>query len=293
MPSGGSGKNALKSSHRRADLHLVTVIIPTDGRALLLYSLRNRALSSGTLCCAEMSTLQRSAMYAHATLDASALAIRKIHLAEKTNRFEPAKVSLLKAFSPKVPTIVGRWLGGIVASRVRTKAETCAERAFFFRGIAFDLYSRLQEGNASDQEELASTIDPYVASLLEGELACKQVIVMFRRRNSQSQVAGAFEEMISALASLRESVLILRTVARGGSIPGLVFPVGNADSWETAVERQREVFSDIRSMVRSRDDGDIDPELLALAEAAISASDSRDLATDEEWAKRLSSGPLH
>jgi len=46
-------------------------------------------------------------------------------------------------------------------------------------------------------------------------------------------------------------------------------------------------------MVRSRDDGDIDPELLALAEAAISASDSRDLATDEEWAKRLSSGPLH
>ena len=216
-----------------------------------------------------------------------------MHQAEKTDRFAAVKVSLLKAFSPSVPTFGGQWLGGKCAESVLLKSESYAKSALFFRGVAFDLLMEQQHGETTEHAELVRVIDTFVETLSGAESTCKQVISKFRTRNPSSQVALAFEEMTQALENLRSSVVSLRTVATGGSIPGLVFPVGNSDSWETAVQHQREAFASITARVHARDTSDIDSDLLALAGEAIAASDVRNLADDADWARRLSQSPLH
>ncbi|MDP9975226.1 hypothetical protein J2W39_006514 [Variovorax paradoxus] len=232
-------------------------------------------------------------MYAYAGQDVSSIAIRKMQQTERTDRFSSAKVTFLKSISQSVPTFVGSWLGGRCARLVASKAVLTAEKAIFFRGAAGDLFRQISETHERPPEALLEEIDSFTAVLTDATFRCSSIIPQLRMRNPASQVADAFEQVIAALEDLRSSVSVLRTVATGGSLPGFVFPFAGTESWEGALKHQRDVFSAVRATVRSGDTTDIDPELLALADEAISASDARNLATDAEWSRRLSGDRLH
>lgn len=232
-------------------------------------------------------------MYAYAGQDVSSIAIRKMQQTERTDRFSSAKVTFLKSISPSIPAFIGSWLGGACARLITSKAVLTAEKAIFFRGAAGDLFRQISETHESPPEALLKEIDSFTEVLADATFRCSSIIPQLRTRNPASKVADAFEQVVAALEDLSSSVSVLRTVATGGSLPGFVFPFAGTESWDAALQHQRDVFTGVRAAVRSGDASDIDPELLALAEEAIVASDARNLATDVEWSRRLSGDKLH
>jgi hypothetical protein len=220
------------------------------------------------------------------SLDASHLAIRQLHRTE--DRFASAKVSIASKFT----YILRGWVGKRFAYFIEHKAEELAEKALFFKGASVDLQSELAQEQA-DPGELITAIDGFLPMVVDGMQRCKEFGPLLRKRNPQSRAAGALDKLVQALEALHESVSLLRVVATGGSLPGFLFAYQGVETWEAAINHQREQFSKVRASIRGGDTSDIDAELLHLAEQAMRASEERDLTQDPDWARRLSDRTFH
>lgn len=220
-------------------------------------------------------------------LDPTHLALREIHRTERSERFASAAVSVLKAVAALVPVFARTWLGRKLASRIDREVERHAGAALFYKGAAVDLQLEIASTNAHPDAELVGAIDEFLPTIADALNQCRSADQLFRRVWDDPQVASAFGRLSSTFENLKASLIVLRVVATGGSLPGLLFAYEGATTWEAAVAQQRETFNRVRADIRSNDTSDIDPELMHLAERAIAAAKDRSVADDPDWARRL------
>lgn len=221
------------------------------------------------------------------TFDPTHLAMREIQSTERKDRFASLAVSMVKAFASVVPPFARGWLGQRLIDRLDKAAQTHAKEALFFKGAAVDLQMDLARGETAHGDELIRAIDSFTPLIVEAMNQCRSAEQVFRNMNGESRVAAAFVRLARTLDSVRESVVLLRVVATGGSLPGVLFAYEGAATWETAVAHQHEEFNRVRESIRNGDTSDIEPELLHLAEQAIATAKERSITDDPDWARRL------
>ncbi|QKO22611.1 hypothetical protein [Rhodoferax sp. BAB1] len=188
----------------------------------------------------------------------------------------PAK--LINALSATIGKIVAGWISSATA---RVQAHVMV-----FQSIKIQL---LEEGlNASPEETVVvlTNLGKLETALLENIPSFSRVAVSLRKVNPHSKVAFEFDKLAVATQELYVHVLDVHHIFIGAKSA-----LGR--TWEAAVASSRENFQKVASSIDSVENEDLDPELLALAEQAVVASEQKGRTNDPHWAKNLAKSQLH
>lgn len=225
--------------------------------------------------------------------DFAGMAIEKIQHVARVDKNAARNVELTKQAASFIPVFMSSWIGRIFAQYLNKKSQSLILDAIFLEGAAYKLSAQNIETSTRPRSELVAALDSFMPTLLEAIASCEHAGKFFYARNSGSPTARAFEKVALALEQVQSAAAILRAVAAGSSIPGVLMPFSAAQSWEDAVAHQSRAFNAVRSKIRDGDISDIDDDLLEMAAQAIAMSDSRDLQQDQDWVKRMSRSSMH
>ena len=227
------------------------------------------------------------------SFDFAGMAIDKIHNVERADRYAAKKVAFSRYVSAIVPIFMSDWMGRIFAGYINRKAQSLVENAVFLEGAAYRLNEQITVTFSLPDTELVSTLDAFTPKLSEAIFSCEQAVKFFQARGFASPTTVAFRKAVLALRQVLGAAVLLRAVATGSSVSGVLMPYTGVASWEEAVEQQRHAFNEVRARINGGDTSDIDSELLAMAGEAITASDSRDIRKDAAWVNRISRPTMH
>lgn len=227
------------------------------------------------------------------SFDFAGMAIDKIHDVERADKHAAKKVAFTKQASTMVPVFMSAWIGRMFAGYIDRKAQSLAENAIFLEGAAYRLTEQIAETFLLPGTELVSALDAFKPKLSEAIISCEQAVKFFQARSLESPAAVAFQKVVLALRQVSSAAVLLRAVATGSSVSGVLMPYTGVASWEEAVAQQRHAFNEVRARISGGDTSDIDAELLEMAAQAITASDSRDIRQDPAWIDRMSRSTMH
>ena len=227
------------------------------------------------------------------SFDFAGMAIQEIHNVERVDRHAARNVERTKQAASFLPSFMSSWIGFIFAQYLDKKSKSLIQNAVFLEGAAYKLGTQIAETFTLPEAELVRVLDNFKPKLSEAIISCEQAVKFFKSRSPDSPTAAAFQKVMLALKQVLSATELLRAVATGSSIAGVLMPYSGITSWEEAVEQQREAFHEVRTRIKAGDNADIDSDLLELASNAILASEARDLKQDQSWVSRMSSRTMH
>lgn len=217
------------------------------------------------------------------SFDYAGLALKNVRKTQHSEEFAPFRVRVvigaIKLASWIAPSLSAKLFSGIACVLINLKTTQIARHVAFFDGVAVRMERDIADTAAlPDTAELVSKLEEFQVAHLANQKKRQSLVNLLKSRNAQSRVALALERLFRNLDDLCVSAGTLRYVASGESMDVL---------------RQRQLFLNLRSEIRSGTSANFDEEMLALADDAIAASNGRQLSSDAGWPDRMTSGPVH
>ncbi|MCZ8227521.1 MAG: hypothetical protein O9249_00135 [Burkholderiaceae bacterium] len=216
------------------------------------------------------------------SFDYTGLALRNIRKTQHSEELAPlqvrATVAAIKFFRWLAPSLSAKLFAGIACFLIDRQTAQVARHVVFFEGVATRMERDIADTAVLPPAELVTNLEEFQASHLAHNKRRQELIDLLRSNNPHSRVALSFERLFKSLDDLCESAEALRYVASGEALEIL---------------NQRQSFLELRSQIQSGSLTECDDEMLALADDAIAASESRQLHLDAGWLDRMTRGPVH
>jgi hypothetical protein len=203
----------------------------------------------------------------------------------KTSRVEQRSLKRANALQSTIvgiknflPAFTRKLISAFIVAAVERKSTRIAENVMFFEGATDQIRRRIEATAVFPQADFVSKVTALRKLLNADAERRREISATLRESNNLSKVASCFLKLAGNLDALASALHSLEFVASGR---------------EHEAAQQRVAFQNLRTLIKSGDHSDIDPELFDLAQQAISASDSRDLSLDSMWSARMTQGPLH
>lgn len=222
--------------------------------------------------------------------DVTGVARLEISRLERTDLVSGLKTGIFRALVRVTPHRAIDFLARLVGTQMIKLIDRDVNRmrayTLSFRGIRDELRNEIEFKDEYPEAAFLNAIEHLQRVLLRSRLRYEEAVVQLREVNPQSRYASAYSRLVTAVSNLYETVSHVRLIAIGAES-------NSSLTWDEDVALRRKEFLIATRNISASGADDIDPELLALAEQAVVASESRDPSCDPEWARRLSRSSFH
>ncbi len=192
--------------------------------------------------------------------------------------------SLVTISPQRMLEAVARYIGERMVQMIQRDTLKLQSFTLQFRTLRAELALEMQTtGLQADQATVAS-LTRLQGTLLSQQGNLYKLCEQISRVRPESRVHKELARQLNVLVELSDTVHQLRLVALGaGAIADM--------SWEESIRSSHQNFLAVTKSLDSEDE-DYDPELLALAEEAVTAAENRKT-MEPGWASSLAGSPYH